>query len=158
MKTIIVDGIKKHELHGKRYSVEYTVWKNIKGRCYNKNRPDYKDYGGRGITVSPEWKKSFLSFWKDMGEKPTKLHTIERINNNLNYTPKNCKWATRQEQALNRRVRKDNQVGITGICFDKYSNRYRIYKNNRKKGTREIFSAKKLEQAIIIKRNFQQYV
>jgi len=73
----------------------------MKGRCYNKNKDNYRWYGGRGITVCDEWKNDFLQFVKDVGEKPTPKHTLDRINNNGNYEPSNCRWATHSEQMKN---------------------------------------------------------
>jgi len=81
----------------------YRIWKNMKERCRNKNKSNYKYYGGRGISVCEEWDKSFIDFYKDMGEPPTIKHSIDRIDVNGNYEPSNCKWSTQSEQCKNRR-------------------------------------------------------
>lgn len=82
-------------------SREYTTWECIKARCLNENNHSYHRYGGRGITICDRWKDSFESFLADMGARPSG-HSIDRINNDGNYEPGNCKWSTRQEQQGNR--------------------------------------------------------
>lgn len=85
----------------KLYSREYNSWHNMKQRCLNIKDPRYKDWGGRGITICKRW-MNFEYFIKDMGLRPQNT-TLERINNDGNYEPTNCKWATQKEQSENRR-------------------------------------------------------
>lgn len=82
----------------------YGKWKNMISRCYNELDKDYKNYGGRGITICEEWRDSFLSFyeWALDNEYQEGL-TIDRINNDKGYSPDNCEWKTRKEQQRNRR-------------------------------------------------------
>lgn len=88
---------------GKSDSPEYETWSNMIARCTRKNHPRYADYGGRGITVCKRWRK-FEFFLADMGRKPTRKHTIERKDNDKNYCPSNCRWATKAEQNRNTRL------------------------------------------------------
>ena len=83
----------------------------MKDRCYNANHASYKNYGGRGITVCKRWKNSFVTFSLDMGEKPSPAHSLDRYpNNDGNYKPSNCRWATRIEQMNNRRGAKITRI------------------------------------------------
>lgn len=88
--------------HGKR-PPEYSVWIGMKDRCRNKNSTNYKNYGGRGITVCDRWMNSFVNFLSDMGHRPSSKHEIDRINTNGNYEPCNCRWASRSQNQRNKR-------------------------------------------------------
>lgn len=96
---------------------EFNAWVGIKTRCYNKNRPEYKRYGGRGIKVCDRWKDSFENFLEDMGERPSPRHSIDRIDVDGDYEPSNCRWATDEMQSRNQRLRKDNNTGVRGVRY-----------------------------------------
>lgn len=90
--------------HRMTKSAEYKIWTDIKTRCFNKNRKDYGRYGGRGITMHAEWVRSFEAFYRDLGPRPSPEHSVDRYpNNDGNYEPGNVRWATRSEQARNKR-------------------------------------------------------
>lgn len=88
---------------GKIVTPEYRAWCNIKERCYKKKTINYCNYGGRGIRMCRKWKYSFELFLSDVGPRPSKNHSIDRIRNDGNYEPGNVKWSTRKEQCRNRR-------------------------------------------------------
>ncbi len=98
----------------------YATWSNMLSRCTDPLSPSYTNYGARGITVDPAW-FHFKNFVADMGMKPGKEFSIERIDNEKGYSKDNCKWATGTEQCLNRRQFKNNTSGTTGVVKTKSS-------------------------------------
>lgn len=87
-------------------TTEWLSWRAMKNRCYNKNHKDFQNWGARGIIVCDRWLSSFENFIEDMGMKPTPKHSIDRIDNDGNYEPGNCRWATAKEQRANQRTRR----------------------------------------------------
>jgi hypothetical protein len=120
----IDDGLKKiwaayqkHVVQGKPIKRKchskhplYKTWKGIIQRCTNPDSQGYKHYGGRGISICSRWANNFELFAKDMGKKPSPKHSIDRINNDGNYEPSNCRWADPVTQANNTRVQKRQRV------------------------------------------------
>lgn len=79
----------------------FMAWRNMKNRCLNPKHPDFKHYGGRGIGVCGRWQRSFEGFLKDVGDRPSPKHSLDRIDNDADYGPGNVRWATRSQQMRN---------------------------------------------------------
>jgi hypothetical protein len=103
-------ALKHGHLINYKQSPEYSSWAHAKSRCCNLKNRDYKNYGGRGIKMCNSWLNSFSNFLLDMGKRPTADHSIDRINNDGNYTPTNCRWATKSIQMTNRRKFKRTRI------------------------------------------------
>lgn len=100
----------------------YNTWRAMKDRCYNKKSSQYADYGGRGIGMCKQWEFSFETFLKDMGE-PEKGMTIERIRVDESYSPDNCIWATRKQQARNKRNNRMIHYDDVTLCMAEWAQR-----------------------------------
>ena len=116
----------KHESHNMRYSPEYRVWQGMKDRCFNYKSTFYYRYGGRGITVCERWKNSFISFYEDMGERPFDGYDLDRIDNDGDYEPDNCRWISHLENCRNSTQTKLRKVDAQDIKNNKnnYSVKY----------------------------------
>lgn len=118
-----------YERHGygksKGAIAEYNIWRGIKDRCNNPNNRGYHRYGGRGIKICKKWEISFKNFLNDMGMRPSKFHSLDRINNDKGYYPKNCRWAIRKLQQINTRTPCNNKLKLKGISYYPRYNKYR---------------------------------
>jgi len=95
--------VSKFDPKAKRHHPLYVTYSDMRRRCYMSQNRNFKYYGARGINVCDRWLEDFWAFVSDMGDKPTPKHTLDRINNDGNYEPSNCRWATQSEQLKNRR-------------------------------------------------------
>ena len=106
---------------------EYWIWQRMKQRCYDKNVAEFSHYGGRGIKVCERW-HLFDNFYADMGKRPKGL-TIERSDNDKDYSPDNCRWAARREQVMNRKMtRWITHEGVT-LCMTDWARKCGISKS-----------------------------
>lgn len=110
-----------------RRSVEYRTWVGIKGRCYNENHQDFPNYGGRGIKVSDAWVRSYDQFLRDMGPRPPGM-SIDRIDVNGDYSHTNCRWATSDTQANNKRVNYYVEYEGLTLTVSQWARRYGMSK------------------------------
>lgn len=128
----LIEKRRTHNESGKTPTKEYHTWTAIRQRCLSKTSHAYKDYGGRGITICDRWLNSYENFLSDMGRAPSKKHSIERLKNNQGYSPENCKWATRAEQANNKRSSiiidyRGKQQTLKQWCNELGVNYYRVH-------------------------------
>lgn len=115
-------------MSGNRRSPEYTTWINIRERCENQQSVGYPNYGGRGIVVCEEWRASFTTFLDDMGPRPGRGYSIDRINNDGPYAPWNCRWATTVEQGRNRRTNRLLTLSGETMCLTAWAERVGLSK------------------------------
>lgn len=113
--------ISRNTTHGKYLTPENRTWRQMLNRCKNPNNPSWKNYGGRGIKVCSRW-DSFLLFLEDMGLRPSNAHSIDRFpNNDGDYEPGNCRWATAVEQTRNQRTNRIIEVDGESKCIAEWS-------------------------------------
>lgn len=110
-------------VHGRSFTPEHRSWTQLIQRCTNPNNPAYAKYGGRGITVCARWRNSFVDFLADMGERPSLGHSLDRIDNDAGYFKENCRWATKSEQACNRRSNRLLTLGAETLPVMEWSRR-----------------------------------
>lgn len=115
-----------NKTHGQSNTLTWNRWRSMKARCTLVNQKSYPRYGGRGIKVCDKWLNSFIDFLNDMGECPGADWTIERIDNNSDYEPNNCKWANRHQQ--NRNTSRTHLIDYQGkkLCITDWADELKI--------------------------------
>ena len=150
--------------HGLKGIRLYSIWSNIKTRTLNSNFKQYNDYGGRGITICDEWKNDFMSFYAwAMSNGYSDDLSIDRIDNDGNYEPNNCRWTTQTIQNRNQRISSKNTSGYKGVSYNKDNNKYLVRININKKNTYLGYFQTAVEGAIaynnyIIENNLEGFI
>lgn len=106
-----------------KVSAEYNVWATMVQRCTNQNNKSYPNYGGRGINICDRW-RVFENFYADMGNRPSKSHSIDRVDVNGIYELTNCRWVTSESQNRNKRMQKNNTTGVKGVYWIRKLQKY----------------------------------
>ncbi len=146
-------GCLKGELHGLSRHRFYNTWSNMIKRCNNNsNNPDYKNYGGRGITICEEWLdvKNFFEWAKATYVEGM---TLDRIDVDGNYEPSNCRWTDRYVQSANQRIKKNNTSGFTGVYWKEGVQNWEVYIRY-KNISNFLGSFKELQEAIVVRDNY----
>lgn len=131
-------------------STEYEIWMGMNSRCHRPSHKRYHRYGGRGITVCARWRQSFLSFLEDVGRRPSNEHSLDRIDNDGGYEPGNVRWATRKEQARNRRSNRFVDLGGEKVTIAEAAERIGVSPESmRKRLTRTNWDANIVASRII---------
>lgn len=142
--------------HGGTGTRLYSIWGDIKGRCYRENNVRFSDYGGRGIVVCDEWKDDFQAFqeWSMNNGYRDEL-SIDRINNDKGYSPDNCRWTTSVEQNRNKRVHKNSRSGVSGVQWQKQNKKWIAVINTGDKslGRIHLGSFSRIDEAIRVRRD-----
>ena len=126
------------------------IYRGMKQRCCYPNHKHYRNYGGRGITICDEWMNSSKPFFEWALANGYEAHlTLDRINNDGNYEPSNCRWITRREQCINRRTK--SNTGVIGVSYNKESKTYDAYIRIGKK-LYHLGYSKNLQEAIALRR------
>lgn len=115
--------------HGMSGTPDYKTWIGMIARCTDQNHKSYHNYGGRGISVCERWANSIEMFIADMGPRPTQKHTIDRVDNDGNYEPGNCRWATTKEQGRNKRVNRYVTYRGESKCVAEWAEQFGIHKD-----------------------------
>src|SRR5690625_708274 len=124
---------RRYARHGMSRTQYYEIHRGMKQRCENENNKDFAHYGGRGVSVCDRW-KTFDNFYEDLHQSyldhveiyGAENTSIDRINSNGNYEPRNIRWATRDQQAQNRSMSSNNSSGFTGVSWNKAANKWRV--------------------------------
>lgn len=134
----------RNSTHGMTNTTEFGIWQSMKQRCYDENCEAYKDYGGRGVVVCDRWRNSFEDFFLDVGLRPSSKHSLDRHpNNDGNYEPTNFRWATKRQQAQNRRDNVVVEYNGEKMALAEFASRFdikgtSIYSHIKKKTLEEI--------------------